>query len=455
MIKKVPRVLLAGTSSGCGKTTITCGLLAAYCKRGQIVTAFKCGPDYIDPLFHSHILNIPCGNLDSFFYDTNTLLYLLAENGQGLSVLEGVMGFYDGQTIASIDGSTCDIANKLQVPTILVVNGKGTAHSLLPVIEGFLNYKKNTIQGIIFNNMAKTTYVQLKPIVEDYFSGGVEVLGYFPKLPPRLQLESRHLGLKTPDELEQIHHLIDELGSIAEETLELDKIQELGKLAKPLEYDTVEVQHQGTVTIAVARDKAFCFYYKENLEFLKKMGATLVEFSPLTHKELPPSIDGLYLGGGYPELYLEQLSENTSMKQSILGFLNEGKPCIAECGGFMYLQETIEHMPMVGFIEGHCSTEGKLQRFGYVTLEGETSSLVGDETAQIKAHEFHYYQSSNNGTDFVARKPNGREWTTAHATETFYGGYPHIPFYSNGFVAINFMKKCLEKRNETNETDGN
>lgn len=445
--KQCPRILIAGTSSGCGKTTITCGILSALSSKIAGLTAFKCGPDYIDPMFHKKALGIASYQLDSFFYDENTLRYLCGKHNQSFSVVEGVMGFFDGRSMTSLAGSTYEIANILEIPTILVINGKGTAHSIVPVIQGFLQYQdKHTIQGVILNQVSKSTFSQLKPFIEETFPNKIHVFGYVPPLPEHLIFQSRHLGLITPSELENIQNNLVELGNILSETLLLDEIIHLGESAPPLSYvpPKVEKIHQA-VTIAVARDEAFCFYYEDNLELLRDFGATLVFFSPIHDDYLPQGVDGLYIGGGYPELYLDVLSKNQRMKQSILYFLQEERPCIAECGGFMYLCQDIDQIPMVGFLDSSCYRENKLKNFGYVTLTTKNSHLFGDSVKYIKGHEFHYYNASDTGNDFHVEKPNGKTWETGFTTDTFYGGYPHLPFYSDLTIPEIFIKKCLKK----------
>lgn len=446
--KNIPRVLIAGTSSGCGKTTITCGILSALSKKMIDISAFKCGPDYIDPMFHRKVLGIPSYNLDSFFYDENTLQYLFGKHCQSFSLVEGVMGFFDGRSVTSLAGSTYEIANILKIPTILVIHGKGTAHSMIPVIQGFLQYQeKHTIQAVILNQVSKSTFSQLKPLIEDTFSGKVNVLGYLPKLPKHLIFENRHLGLVTVDELKNIQENLRELGNILAETVLLDEIVTLGKSASPLTYSPPKIDkcHE-PVTIAVARDEAFSFYYEDNLELFQEMGASLVFFSPLHDTAIPEQADGLYLGGGYPELYKDVLSKNNSMKQSIYDFLEKQMPCMAECGGFMYLCKDIDGMSMVDFLDSSCYSENKLGNFGYITLSPEKSSFFGESITNIKAHEFHYYNATKTGADFHAVKPNGKSWQTGFSTDTFYGGYPHLPFYSNLDIPKAFIHACIKKK---------
>lgn len=448
--KHAPRILIAGTSSGCGKTTVTCGILWALSQCIPDISAFKCGPDYIDPMFHRKTLGVPSYNLDSFFYESNTLKYLTGKHCRSFSVVEGVMGYYDGRSFTSLEGSSCEIGNILEIPTILVINGKGAGQSILPMIQGFLQYQeKNTIQGVILNQVSSSTFQQLKPFIEDKFSGNVKVLGYVPPLAKHLIFHNRHLGLITATELENIQENLAELGKILSETLLLEDIIALGQSAPPLSYEIPEIEKiSEPVRIAVGRDEAFSFYYEDNLELLEEYGAELVFFSPLHQRALPENIDGLYLGGGYPELYLEMLSENHSMKESIYDFLEKHQPCIAECGGFMYLCKDIQGFSMVGYLDASCYNENKLGNFGYITLSSEQNKFFGKSVKNIKAHEFHYYNATEVGHHFQAVKANGKSWKTGYATEHFYGAYPHLPFYSNLAIPEAFLQACVKKRRE-------
>lgn len=485
-----PRVLIVGTASGCGKTTMTCSILSGFLQQNKSLSALKCGPDYIDPMFHRSVLHIPTGNLDSFFCDTQQLTnQLLGQQGENhLTVVEGVMGFYDGQSMASLEGSSYDIGKKLDIPTVLVVNGKGAAHSIIPMIQGFLTYQADhTIQGVLLNQMSKATYDSLKPIIEEKLleqtGRRVSMLGYLPKLPQEFVLESRHLGLVLPNELEQIQEKMDKLGKIALETIDFPQLEKLSHNAPPFlsppttspitsstspkrwekERKKSNQTHQTDLVIAVAKDEAFCFYYEENLQLLEEMGAKIEYFSPLRDHQLPKNCSGLYLGGGYPELYGEKLEENKEIKEEIRHFLEEKGPCIAECGGFMYLTQSVDQREMVGFLQGHCEKQETLGPFGYVTLVGEKDSLLGPKGTRVKGHEFHYYRCIHKkedrqtaiqeesqeksirycqGEDFQAVKPNGKQWRCGYAFDHFYGGFPHLSFQSEPKVVQSFLERC-------------
>ena len=441
----IPRVVLAGTNSGCGKTTVSCAILQSLVNRGLKVGAFKCGPDYIDPMFHSRIIGAKSSNLDLHFFSENTLRFLLAKNAadRDVSIMEGVMGFYDGMGLTSTRASTYEVAKATQSPVILVVNAKGASLSILAAIQGFLNfYPENHIQGIILNQCTEMTYHVLKKDIEERFS--IRSFGYLPKLAD-CALESRHLGLVTAAEITDLKEKLQILAQQAEKTIDLEGILALAKQALPVTYEQILLPKGKPVRIAVARDKAFCFYYEDSLEVLKEMGAELVTFSPLHDNTLPEKIHGLYLGGGYPELYAEKLSANLTMRQSIAAKLKQGTPCIAECGGFMYLTQAIGDFSMTGSLEGSCFNTGKLTRFGYVTLKAKQDNLLCRAGEKIAAHEFHHWDCTVSGNCFTATKANGRNWDCGIATDTLYAGYPHFHFYSNLAFAENFYKACMKE----------
>ena len=443
----VPRVLIAGTNSGCGKTTVTSAILQALVNRGADVGAFKCGPDYIDPMFHSRITGAKSANLDPFFFDENTLKYLLAKNGAGreISVIEGVMGYYDGLG-ATDSSSTYAVAKTTRSPVVLAVNAKGAALSALAEIRGFLDFREDSgIRGVIFNRCSAALYPALAEAARREFREVVRPLGYLPPLPD-CTLESRHLGLVTAAEAEDLQQKLRILAEQAERSIDLDGLLALARSAPPVDCKPISFPKLEPVRIAVARDRAFCFYYEDSMEALAEIGAELVPFSPLSDAALPPDSDGLYLGGGYPELYAERLSRNEPMLASVRDALTRGLPCVAECGGFMYLANAIGKYPVVGHLPGKCFDTGKLSRFGYVTLTAKSDNLLCKAGGQIPAHEFHYWDCDQPGGAFTAEKPNGRAWDCAVATKTLYAGFPHFHFYANPKVAVNFYNACLEEK---------
>jgi len=445
----IPRVILAGTNSGCGKTTVSCALLQALVDRGLKVGAFKCGPDYIDPMFHSRIIGAKSANLDLFFFRENTLNYLLAKNGRGcdISILEGVMGYYDGMELTSDRASTYEIAKVTSSPTVLVVNGAGAALSLLATIQGFVSLREDSqIRGVILNQCSPMSYPALAEAIRTHFSGRVRPLGFLPKM-PQCALESRHLGLVTAGEVADLKEKLHILAQQAEKTVDLDGILRLADTAKAVACEPVVFPKGEAVRIAVAQDNAFCFYYGDNLRALEELGAELVEFSPLADAALPEGIHGLYLGGGYPELYGRQLGENKRMLRSVRQALAGGLPCIAECGGFMYLTQAVAGMPMVDFLPGQCFDSGKLTRFGYVTLRARRDNMLCKAGEEIRGHEFHRWDCTQPGNGFSAVKPSGKSWECAVTTQKLYAGYPHFHFYANPDFARNFYETCRKEKN--------
>lgn len=443
---KINRVLIAGTGSGCGKTTVTCAILQALKNRGLNIGAAKCGPDYIDPMFHRTVIGAASSNLDPFFFDENTLRFLLAKNGAGraLTVIEGVMGYYDGLSLTTSRASAYEVARITGTPVILTVNAKGASLSILAQIKGFLDFvPQSFIRGVILNNCTEKVYAALAPLIESDL--GIQPFGFMPAL-PECEIGSRHLGLVTAAEITDLQTKMQILAGQAEKSLDIDGVIDLAAGALALSFRPVVTERRESVRIAVSRDKAFCFYYEDSLSRLADMGAELVPFSPLTDDKLPENIHGLYLCGGYPELYAKRLSANHTLREGILNALKNGLPCIAECGGFMYLTEAIGDCPMVGFIPGGSSDKGRLTRFGYVTITADRDNMLCKKGESIPAHEFHHWDAAFAGQDFIARKPDGREWPCIHAGDTLYAGFPHFHFYANDTFANGFYNACLEEK---------
>lgn len=457
---KIPRILLAAGASGSGKTLITCGLLASLVSRGKKVASFKCGPDYIDPMFHSRVIGTKSRNLDTFFTSKEVTRYLLGRNAEDcdISVMEGVMGYYDGVGGITSKSSAYDLADATDTPVILIVNSKGMSVSLVPYIKGFLEYKENShIQGVIFNQISPMLYPRMKALVENELP--VKVLGYVPKVEDCV-IESRHLGLVLPEELPKLKEKLKELGDILEKTLDMDEILKIAENApelqmpKTLESSDFSWHTKETIRIGVAKDEAFCFFYEDNFRLLEEMGAELVFFSPIHDQKLPQNLDGLILYGGYPELHAKNLEENESMKQSVKAAVEGGMPCLAECGGFMYLHEKMEDMQgeqhmMCGVISGNVFRTQKLIRFGYITLHQQQEVFGCEDLGQIPAHEFHYFDSEICGESFLAKKPEStRSWQCIHGEKRLLAGFPHFYYYGNPKVAQAFLKQCEEFRRE-------
>lgn len=459
---KIPRFMLAAPNSGSGKTLITCGLLQALKNRGLQPASFKCGPDYIDPLFHTKVLGVPSRNLDTYFTGRDLTCALFGTHAQNadLAVMEGVMGFYDGVAGVTCVASSWELADVTDTPVILVINMRGMSLSVAALIRGFQQMKPEShIRGVILNQTSEFMCRQLRPVIEDLCQ--IPVLGYVPKVTDCV-IESRHLGLVTPDELTDLQERIEKLAEILEHTLDLDAILRLAEDAptlswKPLQQflpeayttkSTLENNEIPPIRIGVARDEAFCFYYEDNLDLLRQLGAEILYFSPLHDRKLPEKLQGLLIGGGYPELYAQALSENTEMLQDIRKQIAGGLPYLAECGGFMYLHESMEdmeqkHWPMAGILSGKAFYTGKLGRFGYVELTAEQDQMLGRAGDCIRAQEFHYFDSSDNGNAFHAAKPmRSRGWDCMQAGSSYAAGFPHLYYYSNPEFALNFVDTC-------------
>lgn len=434
------RVLIAGTHSGCGKTTVTTGLLYALSRRGVDVSAFKCGPDYIDPMFHRKAIGIPSYNLDAYFLNDLQLRQHLSANSGKISIIEGVMGYYDG---IGIDGaaSTFHIATATNTPVILVINARGMYTSAGALMHGFLNYRENSsIRGVIFNGISSGMYKCLAELAEQ---AGVTPVGFLP-YSDDIHISSRHLGLITADELSDLHRHLARLGDMVEQYIDIDKILQMADTAPELDSYSVSPVSIGRIPIAVAQDKAFCFMYRENIQLMEAMGADIFPFSPLDDTCLPHGICGLYLCGGYPELYADQLSQNKPMLCSISHAITGGLPTIAECGGFLYLHDFLDDNPMAGVIHGRAHRTDSLQRFGYATLTAKRDNLLCRADDSIPAHEFHYYESSTPGCGFTATKAsNGAEYSCVHCSDTMYAGFPHLYLPANPAFAESFIRKAI------------
>ena len=436
------RLLIAGTNSGCGKTTVTCALLAALKDRGIATTAFKCGPDYIDPMFHKAVSGMKAYHLDPFFLDGEGLRSHLASHAGTLSVMEGAMGYYDG-IAATNESSAYTVARETQTPVVLVVSARGVGSSLGAVIEGFARHRPDShIEGVIFNDASETRYPDLKRIAEN---AGVRAYGTMPHR-EEWALPSRHLGLLSAGEIEDLQYKLAELRRQAEQSLDIDGLLALAETPLDLIRTAgANPQRAARVRLAVARDEAFCFFYEENLELLQALGCELLFFSPLKDGALPANIDGLYLCGGYPELHAETLTGNSSMMESMRQAIENGLPTIAECGGFLVLHEALDGVPMCGVIHSVAFETKKLQRFGYITLTAGCDNLLCKAGDSIRAHEFHYWDSSSPGGSFTARKA-GREisYSCVHATDSLYAGFPHLYFPANPAFAECFVERMAQ-----------
>ncbi len=433
---KAPRIMLAAGRSGSGKTMITCGLLRALQQMGKQPAAFKCGPDYIDPMFHRTVLGIDTGNLDTFFADADAIGRILARDTKDaeLIVMEGVMGYYDGVGGTTTMASSYELSKVTKTPVVLIVDAKGASVTLAAIIRGIMEYKKDSrIVGVILNRVSPMFYSRIKHVIET--ECGIPVLGYLPE-DASFVVPSRHLGLLQPDEMQKQRDWVETVAEAARKTIDIDGILEIAAQAEMLQIqkatgETEKSKFPAGYRIGVARDAAFSFYYRENLRMLEDMGATLVYFSPLTDAHVS-GVDALIFGGGYPELYAKQLYENQSMRASVWQALEAGMPCHAECGGFLYLGKSLADAEgnvyeMVGFLDGAGFRTERLQRFGYVELAPQEADAFAVNTV-LRGHEFHYWDSTDCGDACLAWKPLSKQKTYPCMVKKkgTFAGFPHL-----------------------------
>lgn len=423
--------LLAAPRSGSGKTTMTCALLMALKRRGCAPCAFKSGPDYIDPMFHRAVLGVESRSLDLFFSAPETVraLYAKGAAGHGAAVCEGAMGFYDGLGGVSDRASAWHLADTLGLPVLLMAEPKGQSLTLAAELKGLVNFRTPShIAGILLNNCTARMHALLAPMLEK--ETGLPVLGFLPKLPEAV-IGSRHLGLYTAAEVENLQQKLALLADAVEEHIDWPRLLALCEKeppALPVQPETPPAR----VRIAVAQDEAFCFTYAETLEAFRDAGAEVVFFSPLRDTALPGNIGGLYLPGGYPELHARELSENTSLLREIKQKIKSGLPTAAECGGFLYLGQSLtdaegQSWPMAGVLPGEAKDAGRLVRFGYAALSADSDSMLFRAGESFPIHEFHHWDSTANGTALAAKKPvGGAEWRCGSVNEHFYAGFPHL-----------------------------
>lgn len=480
VVWSIPRIMIAGTGSGCGKTTIMCALLKGFLNQEVKIIPFKCGPDYLDPMLHKAITGSASYNLDPFFMeekDLEKVFYTYGKQGE-LAVVEGVMGFYDGMGLTT-ETSSYEVSEKLGIPVILVVSVKGVAATITACIKGMAAYRKNQIVGVLLNHCSENMYKKFCDFIPK--ETGLYVLGYLPSCAD-ITIPSRHLGLMSASEIENLQEVIEKLGVLAESCFDLKKILEIAKgknknllenkkkqnpinqFPNYIERSKEELQEavkieKAKVTIAIAWDQAFCFCYEDNLNYLKEQGAELLFFSPLTDAQIPKEADVLYFIGGYPELYARELSENHTMLLEIKKLAEEGIPIVAECGGYLYLCDSIlteeqKKYSMVGIIPQQIEMTKRLHlHFGYVNLYALSDGLLAKKGEMLKGHEFHYSKERKEFQGFCVEKPDkSRSWNGIYHTDTMYAGYPHFYFRSNEQAIKRLMDKAKsyqEKRSKT------
>ena len=488
--------LITAGASGSGKTSVVVGLLSLLQKKGYNVGSFKCGPDYIDPMFHRAVMGVESHNLDLFLASADRVkeFYQRYSAGKTAVICEGAMGYFDGLGGITDKASAWQVADTLDLPVIAVIDAKGASLSIAAQILGLKSLRQpHHIVGVILNKCSKMLYQRLKPVLET--ETGVKIIGCLPYV-EGAEFSSRHLGLYTAGEISDINQRIDKIADALEDNLDFEAFEELCKrnvkagdgveqveledskncasegedctldgrktCANELGYTesrktcancgkpdaSTDCKTHAKAKIAVAFDDAFCFLYEETLDTLKEQGAELVFFSPLHDEGLPKGVSGLYLPGGYPELFAGELSFNEDMLKDIKSAIESGLPTVAECGGFLYLCESLEDgngdiYEQVGIFKGAATNKEKLVRFGYSLLSQEEDSLLFRKGEEVPMHEFHYWDAADPGSDLLATKPlGGRSYRCAYSTDTLYAGFPHLYLAGKPKLAARFVEKA-------------
>lgn len=452
-----PRIVIAGTHSGAGKTTLTTGVLRALYNRGLKVQPFKSGPDYIDPAFHSFVAGRQSRNLDVWMLGEEKVRQLFVKNAQDadISIVEGVMGLYDGLGTKKDSGSTAHLSKVLSAPVVLVVDARGMSASAAAMVTGFVKYDEAVnIAGVILNNIhGEKHYNLLKEAIER--DTQVRCVGYL-NTNKSISLESRHLGLVPSVEVEALDDKLNEVARMVSETVDLDKIIELANCAETISevYTPATPVVDKPVKIGIAKDSAFNFYYQDALDLLEEMGAELVYFSPIKDKELPDGISGVFFGGGFPEVFGSEIEANEAMRQSVKRAIESEMPVYAECGGLMYLCDSIEDLQgdvhkMCGIFPYPSKMTKRLQRFGYVDVEIESGTILSEEKEVARAHEFHRSLVVHDDVwDFKYAVNRAREgerhtvWKCGLKYKNCLAAYAHVHFHTNPKLAENFVKSC-------------
>ena len=452
------KILIAGTNSGVGKTTISLGIMQALTKRKLKVQPYKVGPDYIDPSYHTFITGRYSRNLDSYMLEEEKIKYIVknASKGSDISVVEGVMGLYDGYGVDLDNCTSSYTAKLLKMPVILVINAKAMATSAAAMVLGYKVLDKNVnIAGVITNNVrSKSHYNTLKEAIEKYT--GVEVLGYFPPNKD-FSLESRHLGLIPSVEMDSLKVKFESLADEIEKYINIDRIIEISETE---DFDTsfeledfIENNKVNNKTIAIAYDKAFNFYYRENIELFEKLGMNIEYFSPISDKKLP-KCDYIYIGGGFPEIFAKELDENKEIRLSIMKAHDNNIPIYAECGGLMYLGEKLENQNndiynMVGIFKGCSKMTSSLKRFGYCLGEAKKDTILAKKGEIIKGHEFHHsvFESKEECAYHMKKLKDDKvidEWEGGYSKCNTLATYLHTHFYNNLDCIANFIQRGRE-----------
>jgi cobyrinic acid a,c-diamide synthase len=438
-------IVVAGTHSGVGKTSVTLGLIGALARRGLTVQPFKVGPDFIDPLHHTKAAGRASRNLDGWMLDTdaNRACFARASTGADAAVIEGVMGLFDGSEGGSDRGSTAEMAKLLGVTVVLVIDASAMARSAAALIHGFASFDPELrIAGVILDNVGGEAHAEM---IREAVAGDVPILGAIPRAAD-LTVPERHLGLHLPHEARRDY--AEQLASLVEAHVDLDQLLEAARTERPAPQ-VAAATPEPIARIGVARDEAFCFYYADNLELLEQAGAELVEFSPIADS-LPTGLDGLYIGGGYPELHAARLAANTGARKAIREFAAAGGPIYAECGGLMYLGETLEledgAHPLCGVLPFSTKMPAPL-KLSYVEVK-TTGGLFG-EGHSARGHLFHHSEvTSEPGVEhcYRLRTTRGEESTEGYSSGNVLASYAHLHFASAPDLATAFVDRCRDFR---------
>ena len=458
---KIPRVVIAATASGIGKTTATVALIGAMRERGLKVAAFKCGPDYLDPTYHERAAGVRSHNLDGWMMDRDAVVatFVRASADADIAVIEGMMGLFDSATPNGDEGSTAQIAKWLDAPVILVTDASGVARTIAAMAAGFARFDPAVrVAGMICNRVGGRGHLDLLRAAEPE----VPIVGGFPASAD-LAFPERHLGLLMADESNVPQPLIDGWSRLAAEWLDLDAIVEIARSAPALEVDRasnlgkIESSSSPRCRIGVAYDEAFHFYYEDNLNRLCSLGAEIVNFSPIRDRELP-EVDGLYFGGGYPEAFARELASNAAMLAAVRRFAVSSGLIYAECGGLMYLTDAIRTLdgarwPLAAIIPGVAVMSEKLQAIGYVEIETRTDSILGPAQTSFRGHQFRHstLEGADRGNRIdhiynVAPRWGGAPFAEGYRVGNVLASYVHAHWASNPAVAKALIDACVRSR---------
>ncbi len=449
--------MVAGTGSGVGKTTIALALMATLRELGYRVQPFKCGPDFLDTGHHTSICGRISRNLDTWMLpaEANRELFQKACHGADVAVVEAMMGLFDGKSGEEEKGSPAEIAKLLDLPVVLVLDAAKSARSIAAVVKGFENFDLNLrFAGIVLNGVSSEGhYRMLQAAIQSVTS--IPLLGRFPRN-PALTIPERHLGLHTAEEETVASNSIHHFAEAARRYLDLTPLLKLSYSQSLISDHVHDIPH-ADVRIGVARDNAFSFYYEDNFELLRACGAEIVSFSPLSDKELPGNLDALYLGGGYPELYAEKLSANLTMNKAIRDFAESGRTIYAECGGMIYLGQSIatldaQDFPMAGVLPLTFEMTSKPVQFGYAEVEFTEDCLLGPRGLMVRGHSFHYSRLRHNSelpTSYRVRYSlSGKTEAEGFRYKNILGSYIHIHFRSNPSLAPSFVQAVRRVREQ-------